>query len=264
MGSLLSVSKLDLILMARLVEAPPVEYPLDPIPYMLSCFQRVSTPDVSDILRQGGTSDADVRTFQDSVEEQLTSMVWLALSDEQIIPQPSNLQERGALQLVDALWLSVPHETMVDDVASDSAGAVPLPRGFLSRSLACAPQDEFAAALRSILSELGKRARSCSILGDHNAHVRAWIGLLECKPLAKAVVSSPAFLPEASDGRAFQRNSALAALMGISFLVDTVDKEAQPSVRQQCLDTVDLQNGAQVSQVSHAAPSQSVLTFRAL
>eukprot|EP00892_Ulva_mutabilis_P009456 jgi/Ulvmu1/6883/UM031_0088.1 len=261
MGSVLSVDKLDLILMARLVEAPPVQYPLHPIPYLLSCFQRVSTPDVSDVLRKGGRSDADVRTFQDSVEEQLTSMVWLALSDEQIIPQPPSLQDRGALQLLDALWLSVPHEVLVEDNSNDSAGIVPLPRGFLSRSLSCAPPAEFTDALRSILFEMGRRAHGCSILGDHNAHVQAWICLLECKPLAKAIVSSTAFLPEAPHGRAFQRNSALAALMGISFLVDTVDEESQPSVRQQCLDTVDLQNGAQVSQVIETlqAPSRALL-----
>ena len=251
MGSQLSVSKLDLILMARLVEAPPVQYPLHPIPYLLSCFQRVSTPEVSDILHQGTNSDSEVRKFQDSVEEQLTSMVWLALSEEQIIPQPQHLQDRGVLQLLDALWLSVPHEVTVDDPSTDLSGTVPLPRGFLSRSLACAPAEEFKAALHNMIFELGRRARSCSILGDHNALVQAWIYLLECKPLAKAVVSSKAFLPNAPHGRAFQRGSALAGLMGISFLVDTVDEEAKPSVRQQCLDTVDLQNGGQVSQVSH-------------
>lgn len=250
MGDALSVDKLDLILMARLVEAVPVQYPLPPIPYLLSCFQRVSTPEVSDILRQGSKSDSEVRTFQDSVEEQLASMVWLALSDEQIIPQPPNLQARGALQLLDALWISVPHDVLIDDAPMDTGEAVPLPRGFLSRSLACAPKDEFNAALHNIVFELGRRARGCSILGDHNALVQAWIYLLECKPLAAAVVSSKAFLPDAPHGRAFQRGSALAGLMSISFLVDTVDEEAKPSVRQQCLDTVDLQNGAQMTQVS--------------
>lgn len=249
MGSSFSVDKLDLILMARLVETAPAQYPLPPVPYLLSCFQRVSTPEVSDILRQGQKSDSDIRAFQDSVEEQLASMVWLAMSDEQIIPQPPSLQARGALQLLDALWLSVPHDNLMDATSSQSDGLVPLPRGFLSRSLACAPEDEFRAALHSIVFELGSRARGCSVLGDYNALVQAWIYLLECKPLASAVVSSKAFLPDAPHGRAFQRGAALAGLMGISFLVDTVDEEAKPSVRQLCLDTVDYQNPAQLTQV---------------
>lgn len=261
MGDALSVDKLDLILMARLVEAVPDQYPLPPIPYLLSCFQRVSTPEVSDILQQGNKSDSEVRTFQDSVEEQLASMVWLALSDEQIIPQPPGLQARGALQLLDALWISVPHDVLIDDTPMDTGDAVPLPRGFLSRSLSCAPKHEFNAALHSIVFELGRRARGCSILGDHNALVQAWIYLLECKPLAAAVVSSKAFLPDAPPhGRAFQRGSALAGLMSISFLVDTVDEEAKPSVRQQCLDTVDLQDGAQMAQVSIPMPLRKHLS----
>jgi hypothetical protein len=249
----MSLDELDPILMARLMGSPPENYPLAPVPYLLSCFQRVSSPAVTDILRQGGQSDAQISSFQDRVEDQLVSMTFLTLCDEQIIPQPAEMQSKAALQLLDALWSAVPRtdEFQGADYTYD-CGPVPLPRGFLSRSLNTA-KAEFDAALTTILAELGRRARLCSIIGDTNALVQAWLFLMESKPLSKAVVENSAFLPDAAEhmtGRTFQQESALASLMGISFLHDRAGMvEPRPSVRQQCYDPVDTKSDADMAQV---------------
>lgn len=250
----MSLDELDPILMARLVGSPPDEYPLAPVPYLLSCFQRVSSPAVTDILRQGGKSDSEISSFQDRVEDQLVSMTFLTLCDEQIIPQPDELQSKGALQLLDALWSAVPRADDFPGVDNYDCGPVPLPRGFLSRSLNTAnAQGEFHTALATILTELGRRARLCSIIGDTNALVQAWLFLMESKPLAKAVVESQAFLPGGAEhmtGRTFQQESALAGLVGISFLHDRAGMaEPRPSVRQQCYDPVDTKSDADMAQV---------------
>jgi hypothetical protein len=252
----LSLEKLDLILMARLVESPPANYPLAPVPYLLSCFQRVSSPAVNDILSQGGKTDSKIHSFQDTVEDQLVSMTFLMLCDEQIIPQPEDLQRKGALQLLDALWSAVPHS---DDMNFSSSltydcGPVPLPRGFLTRSLHRASHGgDFAGAMEIILRELASRAQLCSIMGDVNAIFQAWMFLLESKPLAKAVAERDAFCPPGASsmtGRTFQKESALASLVGISFLHDRGELvEARPSLRQQVYDTINTDSDADMAQV---------------
>lgn len=262
----MKLDDLDSILMTRLVGEPPENYPLSPVPYLLSCFQRVSSPAVTDILRQGGKTDVEISTFQDRVEDQLVSMTFLTLGDEHIIPQPEELQSKGALQLLDALWTALPR---ADDFSSSDTydcGPVQLPRGFLSRSLNTATAEgELNGALTSILSELGRRARLCSILGDTNALVQAWLFLMESKPLAKAVVENHAFLPEGAElmtGRTFQQESALAGLMGISFMHDRAGMvEARPSIRQQCFDPVDTKSEADMAQVrSQTIPAKTFLS----
>jgi hypothetical protein len=220
------------------------------------CFQRVSSPAVNDILSQGGKTDSKIHSFQDTVEDQLVSMTFLMLCDEQIIPQPEDLQRKGALQLLDALWSAVPHS---DDMNFSSSltydcGPVPLPRGFLTRSLHRASHGgDFAGAMEIILRELASRAQLCSIMGDVNAIFQAWMFLLESKPLAKAVAERDAFCPPGASsmtGRTFQKESALASLVGISFLHDRGELvEARPSLRQQVYDTINTDSDADMAQV---------------
>lgn len=258
------LDELDPILMARLVGSTPDNYPLAPVPYLLSCFQRVSSQAVNDILSKGGQSSAEISSFQDRVEDQLVCMTFLTLCDEQIIPQPDEMQSKGALQLLDALWSVVPHSDDFSSSDTHDCGPVRLPVGFLSRSINTAnAQGEFHTALTTILTELGRRARLCSILGDSNALVQAWVFLMESKPLVKAVVENQAFLPSGGEhmtGRKFQQESALASLVGISFLHDRAGMvEPRPSVRQQCYDPVDTKSDADMAQVrsQHLVPSTS-------
>lgn len=248
-----SLEKLDLILMARLVESPPENYPLAPVPYLLSCFQRVSSPSVNDILSQGGKSDSKIHSFQDTVEDQLVAMTFLTMCDEQIIPQPSELQGKGAIQLLDALWSAVPHADDFSTSASYECGPVQLPRGFLTRSLHRASSSDFNGAVQTILTELGRRAQLCSVMGDVNAIVQAWLFLLESKPLAKAVVENKAFTPPGATimtGRTFQQQSALASLVGVSFLHDRGGlMDPFPSLRQQFYDPVNADSDSEMMQV---------------
>jgi hypothetical protein len=213
----------DRVLMARLVEEPPDEYPLPPVPYLLSCYDR---------LQQLSGKLLDEEATIGAVKRIVVSHVWLALSDTGVIPQPSSLEETPQYaQLWNALWKSVPHRHS-NTVETSDASVWPLPQGFLGDSVAEFPE-EVLACLTHITGELRERALDTSILGDVAALDAAWLRLIETKELTTLLTQTPHFSPQSSNGREFQNSSPLASLVAISYVPDEGgSREPQPSLMQ--------------------------------
>lgn len=219
------------MLLARLIEEAPAEYPLPPVPYLLGCFQRAL--DVSAAVAGGAA-------LAQALKDAIVAHLWLCLADDGLVPQPAAATERGSLQLFDALWAAVPH-TPGSTVHTGPVAPVPLPPGLLHHSLQTFP-DETKALLEQCAAQLCKYAQAVSVLGDFNAIDCCWFRLIDSKDVAAAVAASTALLPhhEAASGRDFETRSPLAQLFSISMLPDPVPPVPQPSV----LDEVWLQHHA--------------------
>jgi hypothetical protein len=220
----IEADNVDRVLMARLVEEAPVGYPFPPVPYLLSCYDR---------LQQLSMKLPDAETAITAVKHIVVSHVWLTLSDAGVIPQPSHLEEKPAYaQLWDALWKAVPHDKESSQQAIKDPSVWPLPPGFLRDSCADCPE-EVLGCLTFITEELRKLSLGTSILGDVTALDACWLRLMESKELAVMLTQTPNFAPKCLHGRDFQNTSPLASLLAISYIPDEGEAlEPKPSVVQ--------------------------------
>jgi hypothetical protein len=235
---------LDRCLVARLIEEPPADYPLQPVPYLLGCYQRALDLPSNNPLGSSCTI---------SLKEVLMNHVWLCLGDEGIVEQAPELEARGAMQLFDALWTAVPHNS---GEWKPTPGIFPLPPTFFSHALRAFPA-EMASLLDQMLAELGRRASHVSILGDFNALNSCWFCLMEDKDLVAAVVKSLCFLPAQPirNGRDFQLRAPLAALVAITFMPDPLPPLPLPSLLQQVWMPMDPNTVSQADMAVVVVPS---------
>lgn len=211
----LNEDSIDRVLVARLIESPQADYPQAPVHYLLGCYQRAL--DMSASKTPGAQKAA--RALQTAAQNH----IWLCLADD-VIPQPPAATERGALQLFDALWASVPHTPTQDP----SAGCVAMPPGFLDQAAReCA--GELAAQLPPVLGELADRARRTRVLDDTTALTTCWYRLVETKALAGVIAAQLHVAQKGIDGRAFESLSPLAALFAISAVPDPLRTVAAPT-----------------------------------
>lgn len=238
----LSAGVLDQVLLARLIEEAPADYPLAPVPYLLGCYRRALDLPAS---APGGSALAQ------ALKDAIVAHIWLCLDEDGLVAQPPAAQQRGALQLFDALWAAVPHATG-SDIHTGAAAPVTLPAGLLHHSLQAFP-DETKALLEACAAQLGQYAGKTSILGDFHAIDSCWFRLLDSKDVATAVAASAALLPrvEPESGRDFEASSPLAQLFSISMLPDPMAPVAQPSV----MDEVWLHQKGPAAAATVAAPS---------
>ena len=237
-GLQLRCEDVDAVLVARLIEEPPAEYPLPPVPYLLGCYQRACSLPPS---APGGEQ------LVNAVKDAVLNYLWLCLGEAGIVPQPAAQEQRGSAQLFDALWAAVPHGTGTASTAQ--AGPVALPPGLLAHALRT-KGDEVTPVLGTIMRELAMHCRSTSILGDVHALDCCWFKLVETKELAAAVMSHPVMCPSpVVSGSAFQQSSPLAALLGITFLPHP-GPEPKPSVLAEVLLPMDERSASGLAAVT--------------
>ncbi|GIL50136.1 hypothetical protein Vafri_6264 [Volvox africanus] len=261
----LDTAVLDRVLVSRLIEAPPANYPQPPIQYLMGCYERASEE-----LRKAGANEqikAAVATSRDLI----LNYAGLALFAG-IVVQPPVLETRGAVQLMDALLLryGLPAVALTAAVApvfagpggggeaaaaAYVAGSVPMPPGFLEELAVRHDSDEgLADAAAKIVVELSRLVSVISPLGDPGPHLTALSHLLSLEPLARGSVAARSWMPgdmRAASGRAVVLPGAcwLGPFFNISPISDDVRGATiqEPSVLAQCFSGVENRRPGDVS-----------------
>ncbi|GLC36221.1 hypothetical protein PLESTB_001367200 [Pleodorina starrii] len=259
----LDAAVLDRVVVARLIESPPADYPQPPIHYLMGCFERASEE-----YRRAGANE-QVKAAVISARDLILNYAGLALFAG-IVAQPAALETRGSLQLMDGLLLryGLPAAALTSAVAPSFAptggsrggggdagvalavyvgGAVAMPTGFLEELALRHESDEgLADAAAKIVVELARLVSRISPLGDPSPHLSALAHLLSLEPLARGAVGCRSWLPtdlRAASGRAVVLPGAcwLGPLFNISPIPDDVRGATaqEPPVLAQCFSGVE-------------------------
>ncbi|KAG2451114.1 hypothetical protein HYH02_004382 [Chlamydomonas schloesseri] len=245
----LDAAVLDRVLVARLIEAPPADYPQPPIHYLMGCYERSSEE-----LRRAGVSEA-AKAAVATARDLILNYAGLALFAG-MIPQPPVLEARGPLQLLDALLLrhglSVVALTTVVTPAFAAAGgqaaatayaaaAAPMPPGFLEELAVRHDNDEgLQEAAVKMVVELARLVSVISPLGDPAPHLTCLAHIASLEPLARPAARARQWLPDfkVAGGRAAVLPGAcwLGPFFNISPIPDDVRgaPQQEPSVLSQC------------------------------
>ncbi|EFJ51708.1 hypothetical protein VOLCADRAFT_87432 [Volvox carteri f. nagariensis] len=243
----LDAAVLDRVLVSRLIESPPSNYPQPPIHYLMGCYERSSEE-----LRRAGTNE-QVKAAVAAARDLVLNYAGLALFAG-IVAQPPAIEARGSLQLMDALLLrhGLPTVALTTAVApafagpggggggeaaaaAYTAGAVPMPPGFLEELAVRHDNDE---GLADAVSKIGflpdTTVSSCPV---HEP------GRL---PIARGAVVARAWLPadlRAVSGRAVVLPGAcwLGPFFNISPIPDDVRGATvqEPAVLAQCFTRME-------------------------
>lgn len=84
---LMSQDNLDQVLVSRLIEAPPEQYPLQPFNYLLGCYERASQELRHIPASADPQAQQQLRALVLSCREQLVSYAALLLAGSGIIPE---------------------------------------------------------------------------------------------------------------------------------------------------------------------------------
>ncbi|KXZ45643.1 hypothetical protein GPECTOR_52g43 [Gonium pectorale] len=219
----LNAEVLDRVIVARLIESPPANYPQPPIHYLMGCYERSSEE-----LRRAGASEA-VKVAVAAARDLILNYAGLALFAG-MVAQPPLLETRGSLQLMDSMLLryGLPTTALAATVVGPAfsasgpatavsggaaaaanayaAAAVPMPAGFLEELAVRHDSDEgLAEAAVKIVVELSRLVSRISPLGDPGPHLSCLAHLLSLEPLARPAAASRHWLPSdmrAASGRA--------------------------------------------------------------
>ncbi|KAL6763344.1 ubiquitin elongating factor core-domain-containing protein [Haematococcus lacustris] len=232
---LLRKEMLDRVVVARLIESPPEDYPQSPLQYLLGCYSRAIEE-----ARTKAVADKPVLiSALASCKELLVSYASLTLNGG-IIPhvgqQAVEAEKKGPLQLLDSIYAR-----FGCGPASDP-GVVSLPPGFLEEfSVKCeqdSNQEGLCEVLRPVVKALAQRVRGCTALGEYAAPLAAVRWLVGCsEAVTRALVALPEWLPDLQRQSGRGVESPGVCWLGPCFSPSAMDDPillAKPSVGEQC------------------------------
>ncbi|GFR50779.1 hypothetical protein Agub_g13044, partial [Astrephomene gubernaculifera] len=286
----LDAALMDRVLVARLIESPPANYPQPPIHYLLGCYERSSEE-----LRKAGANER-VKAAVAAARDLILNYTGLALFAG-MLPQPPSLETRGSLQLMDALLLrhglstvalatavapyfasavqagAVPYGGANAAASSYASGVVPMPVGFLEELAGRYDNDEgLAEAASKMVVELSRLVSRISPLGDPAPHLTSLAHILSCEPLTRGSVLAaaaggpaaaqmsrhwlPADVRAAGAGRAVVQPGScwLGPFFNISPIPDDVQgaPPQEPSVLAQCFAGAEQRRPGDMASASSA------------
>lgn len=239
--------------MARLSEPPP-SYPQWPVQYLIGCYARA--------LNEG----RNIAMMKDPADQQrlletlvLARQLVVSYSGHIItlgmLPQPPAAERRGALQLLDSLYVacSSSDQGLIPSAATPlipqailmETSIVPMPLSFLEDYALCHSDESFPEVLAAIVQAIMARLATMTILGDYGTPLNVLERLISSKTIADVLVRLQHWLPRgggALDGRALEYQTVLGPAFGISAIPDVMAHPLQPSARQpdvvqQCFPT---------------------------
>lgn len=243
----LNSDNVERALMARLSQ-PPAGVTQWPVHYLISVYCRAIDEQRSASALKPEAAAA-VRATLGLCRQLAVSYAGLTLMMG-LFPQPREAEERGPLQLLDAMLASSSASAAAGlggsgYSAEAQGGAVPVPQTFLEEFGARFGDEEgLEEVLQPIVAQLMKRASTVSLMGDYQGAINLLARLALVKPLAKALTRLPCWLPQPVGhqvpAHALEHQSLLGPFFGISCTYQKAQgvlgaaQQRQPDVGQMC------------------------------
>jgi len=238
---LMNKDMLDRLIVARLIESPPENYPQTPVQYLLGCYRRAD-----DELRSRTVAEnPQLLSTGQSCKDLVVNYAGLTIPGG-IVPhigaEAEAAERKGPLQLLDSLDARFNPGAL----GMSAQRIVALPVGFLEDLSAKLVADENEEGLkelmRPIVKELARRAKSTSAMGDFAPPLASVHFLVGIEHVAKALVGLREWLPNLQDitGRGIEAPGS--SWLGPCFCPSPVDDQlvnSQPNVGEQCFSDPD-------------------------
>lgn len=242
---LLTKDTLERALLARLLEDGDSQSPWQsPVPYLLGCYGRAS--DAFRSLNNNSDRPA-LEALLAHCKELAVSYTGLVLISD-LFPQPEAAQERGALQLLDALQarFSRTHDSRAGE--SRAGDQVPMPPHFLEQFVDHLEDEGLSLVVAPIALEVSRQLVGMTAVADTAFPLSVLMLLASLPPAAKCLVTTRNFLPPLIDGRTIAQQSILGPAFCLGILSDEHNPAPpRPNVREQFLANMDSRSPATVS-----------------